>query len=263
VNGIARIHVQGLTTSGGGNDLTGWARVSDLGVSLQTVSSGTNLSLYEAINWTADLTSILKGGDYFALVGGESSAAVSRTFTFYDAFDQQISQLVLDLEDTGLAVLSFAYSTDDWIRFYYNGSQVEWSQLYRPIARIRVTGTYEPSGGGNPLSGYYRVSDVGANLGQLSPGHSQTLYQTTSWEVALTTAVQSGQYFALVGNEGSAAISRTFTFLDADSRTIDSELISNLQSDAIVRTSTFNSSDAYIRFSYDNGRVASSESISQ
>ncbi len=262
-NGIARIRVQGTGVSGGGNSLSGWYQVDAAGANLGSVSPSGSQPLYRVIDWTVDLNTVLVGNDYFALVGNESSADLTRTFTFYDTFDAQIDQVVVPSVDSGWIVRNFSDSDDFWVRFHFDGSQVTWTPFTKPITRITVTGTATSSGGGNGLSGFYRVSSGGHDLGQLSPGTSQTLYQVSNWDVNLTTDIEDGFEFALVGNEGSAAITRTFTFKDSGGNTIDTVVISDMDSLTIVRLDNWNSGDTYIHFEYNNGVVSSSSAVSQ
>ncbi len=263
-NGIAQISVTGSAASGGGgSSVSGWWLVDQAGADLGQVSSGAGQYLYQSINWTVDLNTVLVSGDYFALIGDDGSADTTRTFTFFDVLGAQVDQVVVGPMGTHKILHKFTSTDAAWTRFYYDGSQVTDTQIIEPIARILVEGTSTSSGGGNGLSGYYEVSAGGANLGQLSPGHTQTLYYTSSWEVVLTTPITSGMEFALVGAESSVDITRTFTFKDSGGGTISTATISNTNSGDIIRSNTWSSGDTYIHFEYTNGTVTQSSNTSQ
>jgi hypothetical protein len=75
----------------------------------------------------------------------------------------------------------------------------------------------ETPGGGDSVGiiGWYRVNSCGANLGAISGGVSQSLYESIDWSVALSSAILPGTYFALYSSEGSSAVSRTFEFYNS------------------------------------------------
>ena len=180
-NGLWYINVDGgFSGGGGGLNLSGWRLTDDQGNYLSDRSSGPGQCLYHDIDWTAELTSRITGGQYFVLEGDEDSSDTSRTFTFYDGFDSVIDSCLIGPVSTNWIVREFTSTRDYWIRFHYNGTSVSCRQQYAPISKILVEGTATGSGGGSGLAGYHEVNPDGDDLGSLSLGTSQNLYQISS-----------------------------------------------------------------------------------
>ena len=122
---IASILVQGLSTSGGGNGLSGYFEVGNTGANLGQLSPGTSGKLYSITNWEVDLTSFIYGGMSFALVGSESSSATNRTFTFKDAGGHVIDMVTITNSDTADIIRSSNWpSGDTYVHFTYQNGGV-------------------------------------------------------------------------------------------------------------------------------------------
>jgi hypothetical protein len=262
---ISRIRVSGASGSGGGSNLLGWYRVSSTGANFGAVSSGISQPLFQAIDWSATLTTPIQSGESFALVGSEGSTAVSRTFEFYDPNNFLIATHSVGPYDTTRIVRSAGFpATDEFTIFIWDGMNLSVAQqnLARTVARIRVFGS-AGGGGGSNLLGWYRVSSTGANFGAVSSGISQPLFRAIDWTATLTSPIQRGESFALVGSEGSTAVSRTFEFYDPNGGLIGTHTVGPFDSARIVRSSSFSSGEEFTQFTFDGSTVTDVQTTSQ
>lgn len=123
------------------------------------------------------------------------------------------------------------------------------------IWRIKVSGSSAGGGGGNDLSGWRFVDYIGGYLDDISSGTNKSLYYEIEWTTSLTSRITAGHYFALEGNEGSADVSRTFTFYDGFGVQVDALSVGPISTGWMVRTFS-STADYWVRFHYDGSSVS-------
>src|SRR5262249_22230449 len=113
-------------------------------------------------------------------------------------------------------------------------------------------------GGGSSLSGWHQVGSIGEDLGALSAGTGQALFQAINWTAILSPLVPGGVSLALVGNEGSTSVSRTFSFYDQAGGLVNSVVVGPTDSRNMVRTFT-EGGDTYTRFTFNGTSVVAQQ----
>ncbi len=129
------------------------------------------------------------------------------------------------------------------------------------IARIYVSCT--TTGGGGGSFRYGRVDVNGLPIQDVSGLSTSALYSTSTspQNITLTTPIQNGWYFAVLGGEGSGALTCNFQFFNAGGGSLGSASVVPSASggtDRIVRSGT-GSGDIYTRFLFSGGSVTYSE----
>jgi hypothetical protein len=133
---IAKIRVQGDLVGGGYENYQGFF-LTDVSHSKGTKLSGTyTSSLYAVnINEVLSLDTSVEMGQYFCLGdGGAGTAAITRTFTFYDAADNVLDSVV-GSESVGLndIIRDFDGTSDKYWRFrYFGANDIRLEQITAP-----------------------------------------------------------------------------------------------------------------------------------